>query len=289
MTGCPTPWRRNTTTISRSRSQIQHQPLALAAGAADHRRSALMLRSALSVPAQQARTSVRASRSMGAGHARPPAALLLPGALCSMWSPPFRKLRQTCKVSADQRFLLCARPALDLSLGRNRVGDPLEPPRKYQSHRATFCRVTAECSGIVLRHSPLKACTRGAGVIAAISTKQDVEESTVRHGPPPPFETRPDNHLFPLLFGAMGAPRGEGGKGAAQASSEHHRQVRKSGLDRPPPHKSSTSRSLLQPAQQIMTLVLEACSSSVRMASRCSGSPEMTRCSQAPQMPSSQE
>ena len=54
-------------------------------------------------------------------------------------------------------------------------------------------------------------------------------------------------------------------------------------------YRSSTSRSLLQPAQQIMTLVFEACSSSVRMASRCSGSPEMTRCSQAPQMPSSQE
>src|SRR6266446_6941135 len=54
-------------------------------------------------------------------------------------------------------------------------------------------------------------------------------------------------------------------------------------------HRSSTSRSLLQPAQQIMTLVFEACSSSVRMASRCSGVPEITRCSQAPQMPSSQE
>jgi len=54
-------------------------------------------------------------------------------------------------------------------------------------------------------------------------------------------------------------------------------------------HRSSTSRSLLQPAQQIMTLVFDACSSSVRMASRCSGSPEITRCSQAPQMPSSHE
>ena len=57
------------------------------------------------------------------------------------------------------------------------------------------------------------------------------------------------------------------------------------GLD----HRSSTSRSLLQPAQQIMTLVFEACSSSVRMASRCSGVPEITRCSQAPQILSSQE
>ena len=53
--------------------------------------------------------------------------------------------------------------------------------------------------------------------------------------------------------------------------------------------RSSTSRSLLQPAQQIMTLVFDACSSSVRMASRCSGVPEITRCSQAPQIPSSQE
>ena len=54
-------------------------------------------------------------------------------------------------------------------------------------------------------------------------------------------------------------------------------------------HKSSTSRSLLQPAQQIMTRLFSACSSSVRMASRCSGMPEITRCSQAPQIPSSQE
>ena len=53
--------------------------------------------------------------------------------------------------------------------------------------------------------------------------------------------------------------------------------------------RSSTSRSLLQPAQQIMTLAFDACSSSVRMASRCSGVPEITRCSQAPQIPSSQE
>ena len=54
-------------------------------------------------------------------------------------------------------------------------------------------------------------------------------------------------------------------------------------------HISSTRRSLLQPAQQIITLVLEACSSSLRTESRCSGMPEITLVSQAPQMPSSQE
>src|SRR5438874_9101342 len=54
-------------------------------------------------------------------------------------------------------------------------------------------------------------------------------------------------------------------------------------------YMSRTSRSLLQPQQQIMTLELEACSSSLSTESWCSGIPEMTRVSQAPQMPSSQE
>src|SRR5208282_2628365 len=54
-------------------------------------------------------------------------------------------------------------------------------------------------------------------------------------------------------------------------------------------YMSSTRRSLLQPAQQIMTLVLDACSSSLSTESRCSGMPEMTRVTHSPQMPSSHE
>ena len=52
---------------------------------------------------------------------------------------------------------------------------------------------------------------------------------------------------------------------------------------------SRTSRSVLQPQQQIMTFSLVACSSSLSTESWCTGMPEITLVSQAPQMPSSQE
>src|SRR5262245_2384353 len=56
-----------------------------------------------------------------------------------------------------------------------------------------------------------------------------------------------------------------------------------------PPHRSSTSRSLLLPAQQIITVVLAARSAGVSTESRCTGTPEITRVSHAPQIPCSQE
>ena len=54
-------------------------------------------------------------------------------------------------------------------------------------------------------------------------------------------------------------------------------------------YMSRTRRSLLHPAQQIITLSFAACSSSLSTESRCSGMPEMTRVTHSPQMPSSHE
>jgi len=54
-------------------------------------------------------------------------------------------------------------------------------------------------------------------------------------------------------------------------------------------YMSRTSRAVAQPQQQIMTFSLLACSSSLSTESWWIGVPEITRVSQAPQMPSSHE
>ena len=81
---------------------------------------------------------------------------------------------------------------------------------------------------------------------------------------------------------------GDGGRQAGRARSDDDDVGRIIPMGR---HNyiSSTSRSVLQPQQQIMTLSLAACSSSLSTASRWSGMPEMTRVTHSPQMPSSQE
>src|SRR5262249_6547382 len=75
----------------------------------------------------------------------------------------------------------CARPALYLSLGRNCIGDVLEPLRESQHHRTTLGGVAIERSRIVLRNSLLKTGTRGAGVIAAIGAAHNVKVSPIAH------------------------------------------------------------------------------------------------------------
>jgi hypothetical protein len=44
-----------------------------------------------------------------------------------MWLPPFRKLRKSAEIAANERFLFCAGPALHLPLGGNGIGDPVKP------------------------------------------------------------------------------------------------------------------------------------------------------------------
>ncbi len=61
-------------------------------------------------------------------------------------------------VAADERLLLGTAPALQLALGRDRVGDALEVLLKDQSHRATLRRVAAEMAEIVLADTLLEAC-----------------------------------------------------------------------------------------------------------------------------------
>jgi hypothetical protein len=56
----------------------------------------------------------------------------------------------------ESKLLSSTRPALDLSLGRNRIGDPIKPLREYQSNRTALRRVAAKNSSIVLGYSPLK-------------------------------------------------------------------------------------------------------------------------------------
>jgi hypothetical protein len=55
------------------------------------------------------------------------------------------------EITANQRFLFCTRPALDLPLGCDGIGNPLKPLREYQGYWAALRRIAAVRSGVVLR------------------------------------------------------------------------------------------------------------------------------------------
>jgi hypothetical protein len=54
------------------------------------------------------------------------------------------------EIVAHQRLFFGARPAFDLSLCRNCVGDLAEPLRIDQRHRQALRRVTAKVAAVVL-------------------------------------------------------------------------------------------------------------------------------------------
>ena len=54
------------------------------------------------------------------------------------------------EVTANQRFLFCPRPALDLSLDCDGVGNAIKPLGEYQGYRTTLRRIAAVRPRVVL-------------------------------------------------------------------------------------------------------------------------------------------
>ena len=110
---------------------------------------------------------------------------------------------QRIEIATDQRFLLCARPPLDLALRRDRIGDALEPIRENQDDRTTRRSVSAVGTGIVLRHAQFQPLARGSAIVAAVRAAQNVNVCAVDHGRPRPSRRghasrqRPDNCRLP--------------------------------------------------------------------------------------------
>ena len=101
----------------------------------------------------------------------------------------FGELPQSLEITADQRFFLSAGPAFDLTLGRDRVRDLVEPFRVHERYRPPPRGVSAEVTAVVLGDALFKRPSRRANIIAPISTSQNVQPSAARHRPPSCFET----------------------------------------------------------------------------------------------------
>src|SRR5215471_318963 len=102
-----------------------------------------------------------------------------------------REQPQSFEIAANERLLLGARPALDLALGRDGVGDLLEPLRIGERHRTARRSVAVKMTAVVLGKPELERRARRPGVVAAVGALHDVKPCTVGHRPPPSFETRP--------------------------------------------------------------------------------------------------
>src|SRR5262244_1847804 len=74
----------------------------------------------------------------------------------------------------NQSFLLGARPTSTLALCRDRVGDPIKPFGKHQSHRTACLGVAVVCASIVLDDACLKAKAGGSRVVAVVGASQYV-------------------------------------------------------------------------------------------------------------------
>jgi len=96
-------------------------------------------------------------------------------------SAPPRELWKCIEIAAYQRFLFGTRPTLDLSLGRDRVGDPFEPLGVHEQDGPPRRSEPAKDTGIMLRDPLLQFAACGPGVIAAVRAPQDVQECAIHH------------------------------------------------------------------------------------------------------------
>src|SRR5262245_53270340 len=193
------------------------------------------------------------------------------GAVAARSPPRPRRARRPISSTAAGSVTACRPKAASPALSSRRIPSrsrrsPLScapPTAPCRPTRRRSCRTTtSRISTPICRRSPSRRITRAFPCSTSSREAEAISVKTILSSP------RKRGPIFQSRW--LWVP-------ACAGTTASHDQ------------RSSTSRSLLQPAQQIMTLVFEACSSSVRMASRCSGVPEITRCSQAPQMPSSQE
>ena len=81
---------------------------------------------------------------------------------------PARQHWQEVKLSADQRLLLLAAPAFDLSLRRDRIGQTLKLLTEGQLHRPPRCGVPGISAIVVLRDPVLQVAVGDADVIGPV-------------------------------------------------------------------------------------------------------------------------
>jgi hypothetical protein len=79
-------------------------------------------------------------------------------------------------LSTDQRLLLLAAPAFDLSFRGDRIGQTLKLLRKDQLHRAARDGVSGVFTVVVLRGAALQVCAGNTDVIRPVGAKQDIEK-----------------------------------------------------------------------------------------------------------------
>jgi hypothetical protein len=80
----------------------------------------------------------------------------------------FRQLPDQCVVATGERFFLGARPAFELTLDSNGIGDVGKMLGSDHRHGQTFQSVSAESAVVVLGQPSLEPETRRADVEAAI-------------------------------------------------------------------------------------------------------------------------
>jgi len=81
------------------------------------------------------------------------------------------------RCASDEGVLLFATPTFALALGFNRMGYSLKVLLIDDSHRSSVRGVAAEGSCLMLSQSTVQAAPRGADVIGATGTLQDVKPS----------------------------------------------------------------------------------------------------------------
>ncbi len=88
--------------------------------------------------------------------------------------PPTRKQCNAGPIPRDQRFFFGSRPAFDLALSGNRVGDLIEMLREYQTNWPARGRITAELAFVMLSDTPLEIGTRRTHVETPVGTTENV-------------------------------------------------------------------------------------------------------------------
>jgi hypothetical protein len=108
--------------------------------------------------------------------------------VCAFAASAASQYRKRSVVASDQRLFLLSTPALDLPFGRGCILQPLKMLTKNQPRRLPAGCIAVVGARFVLGQSPFKAADCRADIVAAVSTKQNVEARALDRAS---FETRP--------------------------------------------------------------------------------------------------
>ena len=86
-------------------------------------------------------------------------------------------MRQRFIRAADQRFLQCTAPSLDLPLAGDRVRDPIEDLCEDERRWPSSGGVAVDRVVVVLPGTGLRVLFGEAGVVAAVGAAQDVDRN----------------------------------------------------------------------------------------------------------------